>query len=191
MRMIANFSAKERYHAEIKAGKKSSFLIHSFMLISILSMVLLLFLYMMSSPNFAGFVSYIESQAGYITGVNVHIATPVDIWAGFYGLALTVPGITDQFYEVIDAGTIERFDVFFDCIQSDAPGGPEIYASTATSLNFASVTPANLSAIDSFIGCSGEIYCANETFIRNTSVIKFSACSNLSQYNQLITFMKC
>ena len=38
-------------------------------------------------------------------------------------------------------------------------------------MDFSSVTPANLSAIDSLIGCSGRVYCANQTFTSNTSIM--------------------
>jgi len=119
-----------------------------------------------------GYAASLSSKAGYITKMTVHGTKSVQTWGGMYGLVLRVPGFTQQLYENIDAGGIERADVFFDCIQYDTQGGPEVYASTSSSLiiSVATITPGTPEMADSFISCSGEVFCANETFTKNMSI---------------------
>jgi hypothetical protein len=119
-----------------------------------------------------GYTGYVESQAGSVTELTIYNKRPTYVWAGFYGLVLRVPGFTQQLYEDLDAGGIERSDVFFDCIKYDSLGGPEVFASNISTLIITAenTKPASLEYIDQYIGCSGRPYCANNTFTKNMTI---------------------
>ncbi|MFH1290907.1 MAG: carboxypeptidase regulatory-like domain-containing protein [Nanoarchaeota archaeon] len=145
-----------------------------YFLVSLSAILLVLFLLIISLHvlELTGFAGYIDSQGGYITEVTVYSSSPVYTWGGLYGLALRVPDFTQQLYEELASGEIERADVFFDCIQYNAEGGPEMYASTNPSLTISSATvsPGSVDEIDQWINCTGELWCANNTFTENTSI---------------------
>jgi hypothetical protein len=112
-----------------------------------------------------GFATNVPAQAGYITNLNVTLAYKTYYWHGLYGLALRVPGYTDSLYEEVDAGTITSKGLFFDCMQADAVGGKEVYASLSPTVDFASLVPGTTAQVDSYLGCVGSnIDCALNTF---------------------------
>ncbi len=175
---------KEELQKE-KREKAWHYFFMSILLISILLLVIVISLHVLRST---GYIGYIDSQAGYITQVSVTSKTNVSIWGGIYGLALRVPDFTEQLSEELDAGTVERTDIFFDCLQTDAQGGPEVYASTNPSLT---ISPSTVSAgtaamVDSFMGCSNEAFCANNTFTRNMTL--FVGSTNLSGIPSTYTY---
>jgi hypothetical protein len=119
-----------------------------------------------------GFVT-ISSKAGDITELKVTSTIPVNVWGGFYGLVLRVPGFTELLSKDLSNGEIQRSDVFFDCLKLDAKGGPEIYASTNPALDLltATVTPASAEMIDQYIDCTdNEVFCAGNTFTKNMTI---------------------
>jgi hypothetical protein len=111
-----------------------------------------------------GFSTYVPSQAGYISEINVTIKFQTFYWHGLYGLAIRVPGYTEALFEDVETGEISNTGLFFDCMQQDAVGGREIYASTSPVIDFDSLVPATASQIDSWTGCSSGLDCASNTF---------------------------
>ena len=165
--------------------KSTHYFLFTLFTISLLLLTILLTLHIL---NMTGFVSYIESKAGYITEVSVHYKTNTSIWGGVYGLALRVPEFTQQLSESLVSGNVQRSDVFFDCLKSDAQGGPEIYASTNSTLTISSSTvqPGTAEMVDSFIGCNGEVFCADQTFIRNMTI--FAGSTNITNIPSTNTY---
>jgi hypothetical protein len=155
---------------EAKKYKKERTLESVFLFITLVSTFLLLILF--SYQIFlTGYATYLSSKAGYITEVDVIRSIPTEYWDGVYGLALRVPGFTEQLSEEIYSGEIVRKDIFFDCIETGATGGNEVYASTSSSIDFDSLQPADLGDVDSYISCSGRPYCPSNTFINNMSIL--------------------
>ncbi len=111
-----------------------------------------------------GFLTYVPSQAGYISELNVTIKFQTSYWHGLYGLALRVPGYTELLFEDVNSGEISTTGLFFNCIQQDAIGGKEVYASTSSTIDFDSLIPATAVQIDSWTGCSSGVDCASNTF---------------------------
>ncbi|RMD66634.1 DUF87 domain-containing protein, partial [Candidatus Pacearchaeota archaeon] len=136
------------------------------------SFLLFVFFASLHLAQWTGLVSYVQQQAGYVTELELTQKFPTEIWGGIYGLVLRVPGFTQQLSEDLESGNVQRSDVFFDCIQLDAPGGPEFYASTNPNLSLASATiqPGDPATIDAWINCTGRPYCANNTFTRNMTI---------------------
>jgi len=163
-------SALEIARKELKKEVKEKNIENFFLFLTLFSLLLLLIL---SSYNLflTGYSSYVTSQAGYITEINLTQKFPTNYWHGIYGLALRVPGFTEQLYGDLPSGYISRKDVFFDCIEEGAVGGNEVYASTSSTINWDSLQPATLQQIDSFLGCSGRVDCASNTFTENMSIM--------------------
>ena len=177
-------TAKKEWRKE-KLDKSIYYFLLSFSFIALFLFVLVTSLHLL---EITGHATSVTSQGGYITEVNLASTTDVDIWGGVYGLVLRVPDFTQQLSEDLDSGTIERSDVFFDCIQTDAEGGPEIYASTSSSVDLltSTVSPGTVEMVDDLIGCSGEIFCANNTFTRNISLLIGS--SNITDIPSTFTY---
>ena len=133
----------------------------------------LLFLAILSTTSFillftshylsTGYAVYVESRAGDITQIVIERTFPTLYWNGIYGLALRVPGFTEQLSETF-SGEIGRQDIFFDCIDTAAEGGNEVYASTVLTIDFSSLVPATPEEVDTYIGCSDRVDCAVNTF---------------------------
>lgn len=142
--------------------------------------IFLLFLAILSTSSFVllftshylatGYATYIEGQAGNITEVIIEKTFPTTFWNGIYGLALRVPGFTEQLSKNLH-GEIGRQDLFFDCIDTEAIGGPEVYASTSSTIDFATLVPATAAEADAYIGCSGREDCAENTFTETMSIM--------------------
>jgi hypothetical protein len=118
-----------------------------------------------------GFATYVPAKAGYISEINVTMKYQTSYWHGLHGLALRVPGYTDPLFEDVKAGEISSKGLFFNCIQQDAKGGREIYASTSPIIDFNTLSPATAAQIDAYTGCSGTVDCASNTFKAKMSVM--------------------
>ncbi len=156
---------------ELKKEKIQKIIEFSLLYLALLSSFLL-FIFLLSNLFFTGYASYVSSEGGYITEVILTHSTDTFYWGGIYGLSVRFPEFTEQLYEELSNGEISRKDLFFDCIEEGAEGGTEVYASTFSGLteaHFSEVEPATSEAIDDFIGCSGEIDCASNTFTQTTS----------------------
>ncbi|MCW8965647.1 MAG: hypothetical protein OQK82_03035, partial [Candidatus Pacearchaeota archaeon] len=127
--------------------------------------------FFISKLALTGYVGYVDSKGGYVTELEVTDKWGTEHWSGIYGLALRVSGFTEQLYEDFDSGTIGRMDVFFDCLDSSAIGGVEVYASTSSNVNFDNLEPASVGDIDSYIGCFGKVDCADNTFTSEMSIM--------------------
>jgi hypothetical protein len=133
--------------------------------------VSVLFVFLISNLSLTGYASYVESQAGDITELTLYQKFDTSYWAGAYGLALRVAGFTELLSGDFPEGNIVRQDVFFDCLQSDVIGGPEIYASLSPTIDFDSLVAGNPALVDSYLGCSGKTECATNTFSETMSVM--------------------
>ncbi|PIN89791.1 hypothetical protein COU60_02760, partial [Candidatus Pacearchaeota archaeon CG10_big_fil_rev_8_21_14_0_10_34_76] len=162
----AVFSAKK----ELKNYEFQRALQYLFLTLSLITALLFIFSFFMDFFDMTGYATYIEAGGGSVTGIDITQKFPAEQWAGIYGFALRVPGIEEQFYSDVESGTISRSDVFFSCINPEAVGGPELFSSTSPSLDFSDVEPADVSAVDSLINCTGYIYCANNTFTENMTI---------------------
>src|SRR3989339_721916 len=145
-------------------------LIFSLFLITVITSSLL-FIFLLSKISITGYAGYLSSQAGSISEVVIHDTFDTIYWHGIYGLALRVPGFTELLFDDFSTGYIGRMDVFFDCVQSDAEGGNEVYISNSSAISFETLEPANPADLDLIIGCSGKVDCAVNTFVGNMSIM--------------------
>src|SRR3989339_527581 len=145
-------------------------LIFSLFLITVITSSLL-FIFLLSKISITGYAGYLSSQAGSISEVVIHDTFDTIYWQGIYGLALRVPGFTELLFDDFSTGYIGRMDVFFDCVQSDAEGGNEVYISNSSAISFETLEPANPADLDLIIGCSGKVDCAVNTFVGNMSIM--------------------
>ncbi len=155
--------ASEIVYRELKKQKKeknTEFLLLFFALFSTSALFIMLALHLVTT----GFATYVPSQAGYISELNITLKYQTFYWHGLYGLALRVPGYTDILYEDVNPGEISSKGLFFNCMQADAPGGKEIYASLSPNIDFDTLEPANPALIDAFTGCHSGVDCAVNTF---------------------------
>jgi len=118
-----------------------------------------------------GYAGYLAAKGGEITYLDIYKYFNTSYWAGVYGIALRVPGFTEQFDLDVATARIYRQDLFFDCIQADAVGGTEVYASTSPTILWAGMQPATTQMIDDFTGCFDSIQCADNTFTMNGSIM--------------------
>jgi len=160
--------AREALHSE----RRDSVVYYTLLILVILSFCAFLFVVSVQYLEDAGYAASVSSQAGYITEVDVRTTRGVERWGGFYGLVLRVDGFTQQLSEDLEGGDVTRSDIFFDCIDQAADGGPEFYASTNDTIDLSSATviPATTEMIDSFIGCTDHETCANNTFTHNITI---------------------
>ncbi len=148
---------------ELKKEKFEKKIIGALFLITALSVVVL-FVFLFSKLSLTGYANYVDSAAGDITELTIYRKFDTSYWAGAYGLALRVAGFTELLSGSFSEGEIIRQDLFFDCLQTDVPGGPEIYASTSPTIDFDNLQPGDPAEVDIFIGCSGQVECAENTF---------------------------
>ncbi len=167
-----DFSSKAIHlaHRELKKEKKEK-LIEFILLVIALISTSTIFIMLSINLIITGYATHAPAEAGYISKLDVHVIYQTYYWAGLYGIAWRIPGFTEQPDELIFAGQISDTGLFFDCIQTDAVGGREIYASTSQTVDFDSLVPANNSQIDSYMGCSGAEDCASNTFLNTTWVM--------------------
>ncbi|HJX50313.1 MAG TPA: carboxypeptidase regulatory-like domain-containing protein, partial [Candidatus Nanoarchaeia archaeon] len=151
---------------EIKRKKNENF-IEFLLLFFALFSTSAIFIMLTANLISTGFLTYVPSEAGYISELNLTLQFQTSYWHGLYGLAIRVPGYTDPLLEELDSGELSSKGLFFNCMQQDAVGGREIYASTSPIVLFDSLVPANASQIDSWTGCSGRVDCASNTFKDN------------------------
>jgi len=114
-----------------------------------------------------------NASAGYITEIEMIHERPTFMWAGVYGIAMRFPGYLDQEkVENLAAGDITRANIYFNCIQDDAPGGKRIFATTATNISFNTLFAATPDMIDEFLNWTGtnKSDSANNTFTDNITV---------------------
>ena len=112
--------------SELRTERRERFLYT--LLLSFSLVMTFLFLLFMTIDVFepTGRSNAVNASAGSITTLLIEQNLPVDRWVGVYGLALRVDGFSQQLSEEIDAGTIERVDLFFDCMDLEASGGPAL-----------------------------------------------------------------
>jgi hypothetical protein len=149
---------------EARAKKIETFLLF-LTILSTVSFILLFTSHYLST----GYAVILESKAGDITSVIIEKTFPTTYWNGIYGLAIRVPGFTEQLYDSFE-GEIARQDLFFDCIDTSLESN-EVYASTVQTPDFNSLVAATPAQIDAYIGCSGREDCASNTFTGNMSVM--------------------
>lgn len=160
---LSSGKAIEIAKRELKKKKKESLFE---LIVLTIALVSTSTLFIMLSINLVitGYVSHVPAEAGYITEIIVDLTYQTTYWHGLYGLAWRIPGYSAQPVETLNAGEISSEGLFFDCIQTDAVGGREIYASTSATVNFASLVPGTTVQVDAYTGCSGTEDCASTTF---------------------------
>src|SRR3989344_1438436 len=108
-----DLSVREIFNLELKKERRHNLCKFLFLAVFLIAILLLVFFYFFHLLEISGMAT-IVSKAGYITEANLHRKISVDEWGGIYGFALTVPGVSEVFFEDLDSGTISRSDVFFD-----------------------------------------------------------------------------
>jgi hypothetical protein len=154
----------------IKKEKREKNIIIVLFFITLITLSLLSVL-LITKLLITGYSAYISSRAGYVTEVNLTRRYPSSYYFGTYGLALRVSGFTEQLYKNYSQGDVERMDLFFDCMESGAVGGNEVFASNSSSIDFDNLTAVNISNIDILVGCSGETQCPSVTYTENMSFL--------------------
>ncbi|MEM0465949.1 MAG: DUF87 domain-containing protein, partial [Candidatus Pacearchaeota archaeon] len=155
---------------ELKRERRERNLILIFFFITLFAVSFLLISFV-TKLLMTGYASYISSQGGYVTEVNIHRRYPSSFWHGVYGLALRVSGFTELLYEDAREGDVSRLDLFFDCLQSGAVGGNEVYASNSSSINFDNLVPANITLVDRYVNCNDTPDCPSNTFTNFMSIL--------------------
>ncbi len=155
---------------ELKKQKKERIVEFLLLFLALLSTSAMFFMLTLSIVS-TGFLTYVPANASYITELNVTLKFQTTYWHGLYGLALRVPGYMDPLFEDVDSGEITSKGLFFNCMQIDAVGGREIYASTSPVIDFDTLAPALPSQVDAYTGCSTVFDCAENTFLGNMSVM--------------------
>jgi hypothetical protein len=163
-------SARAIAKKEIKRDKFEKKLLSFLMILTVLSLSILT-LFLISQTSLLGYATSIDAQAGSVTEWTIYRKFPTSYWTGIYGLALRVPDFTELLFSDFYYSEIDRQDLFFDCLEPDALGGNEIYATNYSSIDFNSLEPATLSMIDDFTGCSGNVDCPSNTFTQNFSFV--------------------
>ena len=160
---LRKLSTSKIVKKELKKEKFEKKVIGVLFLLTALTVSFLL-IFLVSNFSLTGYANYVDSKAGDITELTLYRKFDTSYWAGAYGLALRVSGFTELLSENFPEGEITRKDVFFDCLQSDAIGGPEIYASTSPTVDFDNLVAGNPADVDTLLGCSGKTECATNTF---------------------------
>ncbi len=101
--------------------------------------------------QFIGYAS-VSSQAGTITELVIQHELPTEFWAGIYGVAVRVPGYTNQQYGDFTAGSMEETNLLFDCMQDKIPH--EVYAIPVdpSTVDLSTLYPATPADIDAYFG---------------------------------------
>ncbi len=165
-----NLSTFKLVKKELSKDKFEKKIIGALFLVTALT-VCTLFIFLISNLSLTGYSSYVESQAGDITELTLYRNFDTSYWAGVYGLALRVAGFTELLSRDFPEGDITRQDLFFDCLQSDVLGGPEVYASTSPTIDFDNLVAGDPSEVDIFLDCVGKTECATNTFSETMSVM--------------------
>ncbi|HKL23143.1 MAG TPA: hypothetical protein VJ895_00150, partial [Candidatus Nanoarchaeia archaeon] len=156
--------------SELKREKFEKKAVNFLLLVTAISgFILLIFLF--NSLSLTGYSNYVDSQAGDITELTLYRKFDTSYWAGAYGLALRVSDFTELLSGTFSEGEIKRQDIFFDCLQADAVGGPEVYASTSPEVDFDNLIAGDPVKVDSYLGCSGKTECATNTFIKTMNLM--------------------
>ncbi len=154
---------------ELKNKKQEEFLELFLLFFALFSTSVILIIFTANLIS-TGFSTYVPAEAGYISELNVSVIFQTSYWHGLYGLAIRVPGYSETLFEDLNPGEISNTGLFFDCIQEDAIGGKEIYASTSPNIDFDSLIPATVAQVDSWTGCSGRVDCASNTLKDTMSI---------------------
>lgn len=157
--------AKKEIKKDIFERKMVSFL---FTFVAITLSLLSIFL--VSNVSMEGYAT-VDAGAGDIIELTLYRKFPTNNWVGVYGLALRVSDFTEQLFGDFSYGEVTRQDLFFDCVQSNAVGGNEVYVATSPSIDFDNLEPASAELVDDYTGCSGELYCATGTFVEETDIV--------------------
>jgi hypothetical protein len=146
-------------------------IIEEVLLVFALLTVSLLLVFLSAKLLITGYASYIEAKGGYVTELNITRKFDTYYWGGLYGIAYRIPGFTEQLPTDVTTAEVDRHDLFFDCIQDDAVGGTEVYASTSPTILWETIQAANPADVDDYMGCISGIQCAQETFTLNGSIM--------------------
>jgi hypothetical protein len=156
--------------SELRKEKREKFILMFFLGISLVSTLFVL-VFLSSKLITTGYSVYLDSKAGYITTVHIPIKFNTYYWTGIYGLALRVPGYSQQLSLDANGGEIVEKPLYFNCMQEDAIGGREVYASTSSVIDFDSLEPATAEQVNAFMGCTAAAECADNTFLNTMNIM--------------------
>ena len=131
----------------------------------------LLFIFLTARLLITGYQYYVQANGGYITQMMIHMDAPTQYWTSVYGIALRVPGFTEQLYKDLENAQIEREDLFFDCLKPTNGGNTVIFASISPNVDFNNISAAPIWLVDNYTGCFQDMECANNTYQNNMTVI--------------------
>ena len=165
---------------ELADERNEKIVLYTLMSITLAS-VSILIIFFASHLLTTGYDTYVLSQPGSVTELQVNVTTPTQYWAGIYGLALSVNNFTQQLTTTVGSSNITRQDLFFSCLPEGTPGGDIVFASTSPSINFNNISAGSPSQVDAFTGCNASIYnpalganhvdCAANTFTGNSTFV--------------------
>jgi hypothetical protein len=120
--------------------------------------------------NFLGYVSYLESQSGTITEIDIRANFDVSHWSAFYGTAFAV-GLTNNWdFNVTGNTTLTSVSnekhMFFICFEPSTEH--EIYASMVpeAQIDFGSLVAATTTDFDTYLGLpASSFYSAANTYV--------------------------
>src|SRR4030042_564967 len=96
---------------EIKRKKNENF-IEFLLLFFALFSTSAIFIMLTANLISTGFLTYVPSEAGYISELNLTLQFQTSYWHGLYGLAIRVPGYTDPLLEELDSGELSSKGLF-------------------------------------------------------------------------------
>ncbi len=119
--------------------------------------------------QFIGYASF-AGEAGTISELVLQQKFPTQFWAAVYGVAVRVPGYTNQQWEDFTAGSMEEKNLLFDCMERKIDH--EVYASLKdpSTLNLSSLYAATPAEVDAYFGKNASDYdSAANTYTQSVS----------------------
>ncbi|MBN1377356.1 DUF87 domain-containing protein, partial [Candidatus Woesearchaeota archaeon] len=133
-------------------------------------MVVLVFISLVFVAKYIGYY-YHAGEAGYIYETNLIIKKPAEMWAGVYGMAVRVPGYTNQQSADIEGNDMVEKNLLFDCLQPDINN--EVYASLTPpdNIDWDTIQEATTDDVDDYLGTGGTgLTAAANTYTQTGSV---------------------
>jgi len=165
---------------ELVKEKRDKIILYFLLVITIIS-TSFLFLILASNLVMTGYATYFEGKAGYIHEINLYRKVTTDYWAGSYGLAFRIEDFVQLLDEEYMSSNVTRMDLFFDCVESGAEGGNEVYATNTTSIDFDNLVAGDPVGVDRWTGCN------TSEFVENLSSVRQDCAVNT--YTQNLSFM--
>ncbi len=104
--------------------------------------------------QFIGYAS-VDTAGGTITQLVIQHEVPTEYWAAVFGVAVRVPGYTNQQFDDFTAGDMEETNLLFDCMEPNIEH--EVYATVhdPNGLDLGSLSAATAAEVDAYYGRNG------------------------------------